>query len=71
MEFVSDAIELWLSVRWCVAVPRCKGAKIGDVGSTQQQIGVKSAKEVVDEGNKEQKLECWRERRQHGVGNPA
>ena len=22
------AIELWLSVRWCVAVRRCEGAKI-------------------------------------------
>ena len=45
-----------------MAVRRCKGAKI-DVSGGTQQIGVKSAKEVEDEGKKEKKLERWRERR--------
>ena len=33
------------------------------LSSDTQQMGVKSAKEVEDEGKKEEKLECWRERR--------
>ena len=59
---ISHAIEFWLSVWRCVAVDRCEGSKIQVSGDTQQ-MGVKSAKEVEDEGKKEEKLECWRERR--------
>ena len=49
---------------------RCQGAKI-DVSEGTQQMGVKSAKEVEDEGKKEKKLKRWRERRQRSVDNAA
>jgi len=62
MGSISHAIEFWLSVWRCVAVDRCEGS-IFQVSGDTQQMGVKSAKEVEDEGKKEEKLECWRERR--------
>ena len=49
----THAIEFWLSVWRCVAVDRCEGS-IFQVSSDTQQMGVKSAKEVEDEGKKEE-----------------
>ena len=50
----THAIEFWLSVWRCVAVDRCEGSK-NQVSGYTQQMGVKSAKEVEDEGKKEEK----------------
>jgi len=59
MVSISHAIEFWLSVWWCVAVRRCEGAKI----DVTQQIGVKRAKVVEDEGKTEMMRRRWERER--------